>query len=465
MKSNKFITKISLLFVLTQLSFTALMAQLPSKLDSIVSLSKGEINISGIKELKISENMRNPFKEKYALFVEQPIDHNNPSLGTFKQRVVVMVADYNAPTVIITEGYNATYGFNPAYREEVSSLFNTNIVLVEHRYFIESTPFMQDDSTITPETLDWSYMTAKQQAADLHNVNSLFRKVFGGKWIATGISKGGQTAMFYTAYYPNDIDVSVPYVGPLCKGAEDGRHEPFLENIAGSEKDRAIIYAFQKAFLERREGIRPFFEKVTKEKGYTYKIPLDAVYDMCVLEFPFAFWQWGMDASKLPDPATATDEQMYNALVKASGPDYFAEGSDTAPFFVQAAKELGYYGYDTKPFKGLLTIKDADGYLNELFVPQSQEFKFEKYLYKDIKKFLKSTDSKMMFIYGEFDPWSSVMPVAPVKNEELKAKGKGRENMVLFVDPKGSHRARINTLPEADREKAINILKEWLEIK
>ena len=156
---------------------------------------------------------------------------------------------------------------------------------------------------------------------------------------------------------------------------------------------------------------------------------------------------------------------MFDALTGPSGPDYFAEGSDSAPFFVQAAKELGYYGYDTKPFKGLLTIKDADGYLNRLFVPQSQTFKFDKYLYKKVKKFLEKTDSKMMFIYGEYDPWSAVMPEAPVKNEELKAKGKGRENMVLFVEPKGSHRARISTLPAEDNARAISILKEWLEIE
>lgn len=69
----------------------------------------------------------------------------------------------------------------------------------------------------------------------------------------------------------------------------------------------------------------------------------------------------------------------------------------------------------------------------------------------------------MMFIYGEFDPWSAVMPVAPVKNEELKKKGKGRENMYLFVEPGGSHRARINTLPEQMKKEAVAILKGWLE--
>ena len=225
-------------------------AQLPQKLAQFS-------NVSGIQELKISDRMENPFKEKYVMFFEQPIDHSNPSKGTFKQRVIVAVADYDAPTVIITEGYGAAYGLNPRYREEVSKLFNTNMVLVEHRYFLESVPFMQDDTTITPETLDWSYMTAVNEAADLHNVNQTLRKVFNGKWIATGISKGGQTAMFYTAYYPQDLDVSVPYVGPVCKGVEDGRHEPFLAEYAGTPQDREILRNFQIEFLKRRATIKP----------------------------------------------------------------------------------------------------------------------------------------------------------------------------------------------------------------
>jgi hypothetical protein len=54
------------------------------------------------------------------------------------------------------------------------------------------------------------------------------------------------------------------------------------------------------------------------------------------------------------------------------------------------------------------------------------------------------------------------MPEAPVKNEALKAKGKGRETMHLFVEPGGSHRARINTLPEDMKKEAISILEKWL---
>ena len=419
------------------------------------------IKVSGIKALEIGKRVKDLYSEKYQLFIEQPIDHTNPAVGTFRQKVVLMHTGYDNPMVLVTEGYSSR-GAGANYSNELSTMFNANMIEVEHRYFSESIPFMQDDPSITDETLNWDYMTARNEAADLHRVNQLFKKLYSGKWIATGISKGGQTAMFYTTYYPQDIDISVPYVGPLCKGQEDGRHEPFLAEFAGTERDREILRNFQIEFLKRRDKIQPMFEELSAKDKLTYKMPLEAVYDYCVLEFPFAFWQWGYSTDIVPDPKTATDKQMFDFLVKTSGPDYFAEGGSSAPFFVQAAKELGYYGYDTKPFKGLLTIKDAEGYLTKLFVPQSQTFTFDKYLYKDIKKFLETTDSKMMFIYGEFDPWSAVMPVAPVKNEALKAKGKGRQTMHLFVEPGGSHRARINTLPEEMKKEAIAILKEWL---
>jgi hypothetical protein len=51
----------------------------------------------------------------------------------------------------------------------------------------------------------------------------------------------------------------------------------------------------------------------------------------------------------------------------------------------------------------------------------------------------------------EFDPWSAVKVNEP--------KGK---NVVLFIEPKGSHRARISTLPPQMREEAVETLKLWL---
>ena len=46
-------------------------------------------------------------------------------------------------------------------------------------------------------------------------------------------------------------------------------------------------------------------------------------------------------------------------LLAISDPSYFTTDSTNASFFVQAARELGYYGYDTRPFKKYLSINPA----------------------------------------------------------------------------------------------------------
>ena len=392
--------------------------------------------ISGVEEME-----SDIFKEKYKFFIEQPIDHKNPSLGTFKQRVYLMNVDVNKPMVIVTEGYIAKYAANPKYRDEISKLFNTNLIVVEHRYFNES----------FPENPDWRYLTAENSANDHHNVVKTFKNIYKDKWVATGISKGGQTALIYRAFFPEDVDITVPYVAPLCKGAEDGRHEPFLREVTGTDQERDTIQAFQIEYLKRKDRILPLYEQLAKEKSYQFNASLSEIYDFTVLEFPFAFWQWGLPVKTIP-AIDATDKEFFDFMLAVSGPDYFINNSPTTSFFVQAAKELGYYGYDIKPFKEYLDLKCSKDYLRELFLPaELRDVKFDNKLSKKLRKFVATTDAKMIFIYGEFDPWSAVMVKDP-KNENVR----------LFVDPKGSHRARISTLPTEMNKEAIALLDKWL---
>ena len=403
--------------------------------DSLMARIEKLPSVKDVKRLASKD-----FKDKYVLYIEQPVSHKDPSLGKFRQRVFVMHAGLDRPTVLVTEGYGASYAGNPNYREEISRLFNTNIIFVEHRYFLES----------TPENKDWKYLTAENSAFDLHNVTMIFREVYKKKWIATGISKGGQTALLYRAFFPDDVHITVPYVAPLCKGVEDGRHEPFIANFAGTPDQRAKILAFQREVLKRRATLQPMFDSFCNEKRYEFNLPLEEIYDYSVLEFSFALWQWGSNTDEIP-ALDADDKMIFAYWMKISSPDYFVKESPTTSFFIQAAKELGYYGYDTKPFEGLLKIKNSKGYLAKLFLPQDQKFKFSKKLSKKLEKFVATTTSKMIFIYGEYDPWSAVMVNEPKSS-----------NIVVVTDPAGSHRARISTLPEESRQRVVSLLERWL---
>ena len=107
-----------------------------------------------------------------------------------------------------------------------------------------------------------------------------------------------------------------------------------------------------------------------------------------------------------------------------------------------------------KPFKEYrkyFSIKNTKNYLQKLMLPQGVDLEFSDYLYCKISGFLLSTDARMLFIYGQFDPWSAVMPSDPHK-----------DNLKFFIQPGGSHRARIATFDEATQKEIKSILSQWL---
>ena len=396
--------------------------------------------ISAIKEIRPLETSE--FSEKYVTYFTQPLDHRHPEKGSFRQRVIVSHVGFDRPTVIVTEGYGAAYALRSQYREELSKLLNANMIFVEYRYFLES----------TPEPKDWQYLTAENSADDLHAITTAFKNIYPGKWIATGISKGGQTTLLYRTFYPDDVDISVPYVAPLCYGVEDGRHEPFLHKVSTPE-NRKIIEDFQLEALKRKATLLPRFEKYCTEKNYSFRAPIEEIYDYSVLEYSFALWQWGTPISSIP-ATTASDDEIFSHLLAISEPGYFTADSPNASFFIQAARELGYYGYDVQPFKQYLSIQSSEGYLHRLMLPEElKDMPFDKTLSKKITKFLKKQDPKMIFIYGQNDPWTAA-GVTWLKN---------KKNIHVFIQPNGSHLARISTLPEAEKAEVMELINEWLK--
>ncbi|MBR6601155.1 MAG: aminopeptidase [Bacteroidaceae bacterium] len=391
--------------------------------------------ISRVETLQSADGL-----EKLVCVVSQQLDWKDESEGSFGQRVIIKHRGFDRPTVMVTEGYGAAYAMHPGYQEELSTLLEANLVFVEHRYFLES----------TPQPCDWSHLTVENSAGDYHHIRNLLREVYPGKWFTTGISKGGQTTMFYRTFYPDDVDGSVSYVAPLNKSLEDGRHEPFIDQ-AGTAEERARIKDFQIETLKRRATIEPMFADYCARKGYTFRVPISEIYDLAVLEYSFAFWQWGDDAAQIPS-LTASDSVYYKHLIDKCEPSYFAQQTPYTSFNVQAMRELGYYGYDTKPFEEHLSIPQAEGYMRRVMIPDSLSYiEFDANLYERVNTFLKDNDLPMMFIYGEYDPWSAT-GVTWLD---------GKKHIHVFVEPGGSHKARIGTMPEDTQKKIMKILKRW----
>lgn len=418
------------------LSFLCTLAALaaPGELKEKLAALKG---ISQIEQLE-----SDVYPEKYVVRITQPLDPKNPAAGSFTQRVIIGHVGFDRPTILVTEGYGAAYALNPKYQEELTKLLDANLIFVEYRYFLES----------TPEPCNWDYLTAENSAYDLHNVNQTLRPLYTGKWISTGISKGGQTTTLYRAFFPDDVDFSVPYVAPLNRAVEDGRHEPFLRKV-GTKKDRKAIEDFQREILKRKAEMIPLLEAFCRDRKLEFRIPMAEVLDYSVLEYPFALWQWGTPVSVIPSLSSDTPT-LFEHLMEISSPDYFAEDQPNISFFVQAARELGYYGYDTKPFRKYLTIDSSKGYLNRIMLPRDlvDKVEFRPELYNKVYNFLKDNDPKMIFIYGEIDPWSAThVPLF-----------KGKKNEQVYFQPGGSHRARISNMPEDIKEKIMKQINAWL---
>lgn len=382
------------------------------------------------------------FNATYKVMIRQPVEHSDTNKGFFLQRVFVADKGVDNPVVFITEGYGAGYAASSRYINELSPELNSNQICVEHRYFGES----------WPENVNWDYLTVENAAADHHDIVELFKKYYKSKWINTGISKGGQTAVYHRTYYPDDVDVTVAYVAPLNFAVEDKRHAKFINTVPGTKEERERIEQFQIQVLKARKEILPKLIEYSNQKNFTYRIPVDEVLDYWVLEFPFALWQYGKSPDAIPSPNASPDD-CFKYLMDVSEPSYFSiEGMEgIKSFYVQAARELGYYAYDIKPFKKYLDIKSTKNYLEKIFLPEDIKIKYIKETALRVKKFIDTTDKKILFIYGSFDPWFASSFEPPHKSNFLK-----------MVKQGGSHSSRIKNLPPDQQKQVKQKMEEWL---
>jgi len=379
------------------------------------------------------------FRSAWEVMIPQPVDHKHKWKGSFKQRIWVSYRDSLSPVVMITEGYSA--GRN--YVSELARLTGANQIIVEHRYFGKS----------VPDTLNWRYLNIRQAAADHHHIYELFHRAWPGKWISTGISKGGQTTMYFKYFYPQDADICVPYVGPLNFALVDPRIFTFLDTV-GNDSCREKIFDFQMAVLQRRKEIFPMFEAYSRGNGYVYKRAGgdSTAYEYAVLEFPFSFWQWGMDCAKIPPPE-ASARELFEYFKKANVFDYFSDRGirQFEAFYYQATSQLGYYGYRPSRYHGeIRNVRDT----TFLFaVPQGSRPRYDPEIMKKVDAFLQDRGDHFIYIYGGTDTWSATAVRLHGSAEALEIFKAG-----------GCHRTRIRNLPEQQKEQVIRTLSQWLGI-
>lgn len=229
---------------------------LPPTVDVSQLMGKGELfnrlaRISGVSDIVAVRGKYHSarFDEEYEFFIEQYIDPKNPAVGKFKQRARIGHIGFDSPMVLVTEGYamkdideskicwNDEGGVlnkeDPFFLqgEEIASHLKANMLIVEHRYFYKS----------NPDNRNWEYLTSENASADLHKVFESLKPLYNKAWIASGVSKGGMTTMYYHLFYPNDVDICVPYVAPMCYSLADDRARAYVQELAGDATLRQQI--------------------------------------------------------------------------------------------------------------------------------------------------------------------------------------------------------------------------------
>lgn len=387
---------------------------------------------AAITEMKNLEG----YSESYQLVLEQPLDHKHPEKGTFKHFVYLSHVDFNSPMVLETEGYAARY-----VKNEVSKLVNANQVIVEYRFYGKS----------RPNPVQWEYLTNDQAIADYHAITTQLKELYKGKWISTGISKGGETTLIYKSKYPNDVDVAMPYVAPLIDTQEDPRTVTHVK-IVGTPECREKITQFQRALLQNREALlKEIKDYAEREKMRFTEVSIEEALEYGTLEFPFSFWQWGGKCEDIPVEGSAPKE-LFDYLNKIVGIGTYNDATyfELLPSYYQHMTELGYYGFDFSPVEDLLkTVKNTS---NSRFAPKEVALKYNPKYIKKVRKYVETKGDKILYIYGGYDTWGACAPTPDPDLDALK--------MVL---PGGSHATRVKNFPKEDQEKIMATLNRWLQ--
>jgi hypothetical protein len=397
----------------------------------ILDLIRGVPGVVSVEEADANGMSYRFFRVEF----EQPVDHANPAGPKFRQRLTVLHYGLSNPNLLQINGYYV----NPDPVEyELTSLFLANQIHVEHRYFVPS----------RPDPVDWRYLDIAQSAADHHEIVRAFKTIYTGSWAATGVSKGGMASVYYRYFYPDDVDVTIAYVAPTSHGTRDARYAPFVASL-GSEECRAKLLAFQRRALKKREKLLRFMGD-----GPYDVLGKDRALEFAILELPFIFWQYNDESlcDRIPGPK-ASARRIYEFLDQVVFVPSYGDQSLTAfePYFYQSAPQLGGPAVGEAELEDLLRYPGQDG--PEILPPLGVTKTFDPTVMPEIERFVREDAERMVFIYGENDPWSAS---AFEVNEE-------KDSYRFFVTgAAGNHGAQILDLAPGARDFLIFKFAEWL---
>lgn len=374
-------------------------------------------------------------RQTFELRIRQPIDHAKPKGPFFTQKAILTHKGFDRPTVLITEGY--TLGKN--YTGELARMLDANEVRVEYRFFGQS----------APNGIPWDKLNLAQSTNDYHALVTRLQKLYKGPWACVGWSKGGETALAYRRFFPQDVKATVAYDAPINFAQEDPRIDAFFDTV-GTAEVRAQLIAFQRTALQAREQVLPLLSKYSEDTGWYCPLGLESAFEFAVLEYPFSFWQYTeADPKQIPGPE-AKPEAILKALKDVSGFSSFGRNSFNSPAMWEFFNELGYYGFVTEPVKDLLKTWPRT-LANGLFAANRKAIRYKPEVMKDIDAWLKSKGNGILYIYAENDPWAAT-----------RITSTGTTDALVKVLPKGNHFTFIETFPQPEQKEMLDRIKGWM---
>ncbi|WP_433335251.1 S28 family serine protease [Spirillospora sp. CA-294931] len=407
------------------------------------------VELKKIRGLTVEEKTSNlPGYRWFWLKYKQPVDHRRPNGQWFEQRIMLQHKAESRPMVLYTSGYHTP---ETMFRSEPTALVDGNQVSVEYRYFSPSRPV----------PTDWKKDTIWQAATDEHRIIRELKRIYKAKWISTGASKGGMTAVYHKRFYPRDVDGSVVYVAPNnVNDREDSAYDRFFASVGSDAKCRAQLKDVAREFLKRRPAMLKRFEADAAKNGWTFKYlrSMDRAFENSVMDYEWGFWQYKLQSDCGTVPAVkASDDELYKSLDEIAGLSFYTDqGLDPyLPYYYQAGYELGAPNPKFKHLRPYLryesTYNNARAYL-----PSSIPVKWDGgKAMRDIDKWVRTKGTGLMFIYGANDPWRA----------EPFRLGKGSRDSYYYVAPGMNHSGRlIDKLPAEHKSKAIADLLRWANV-
>jgi hypothetical protein len=337
------------------------------------------------------------------------------------------------------------------FTAEPTALVDGNQISVEYRYFTPS----------RPEPADWKKDTIWQAATDEHRIIRALKTIYTGKWISTGASKGGMTAVYHKRFYPHDVDGSVVYVAPNDVNNNDDRaYDKFFQTVGTDPECRAHVKALAREFLKRRPAMLERFKAAAAENGWTFNIlrTPDRAFENSVMDYEWGFWQYHLqsDCASLP-AVNASDDDIYKTLDDISGLSFYTDQglAPYIPYYYQAGTQLGWPTPKFKSLRPLLRYESS--YQPRTYVPRDIPMRFDHGVaMRDIDRWVRGHADHMLFLYGQNDPWGS----------EPFRLGRGSRDSAVYIAPGMNHSGRlIGYLPAAQQTKAKADVLRWAGVQ